>query len=234
MVYNFRDGLSHDGHTPRSGINLIGNYYKRGPNSERLYPFGFIKPGQYYVAGNYIECIGEIGDPRDENVEFPRWIQYNRDGGKKMEITDKNEIEDILNNATVIRLAMCDGDMPYVVPVAFGYKDDEIYFHSSRKGMKMDILRKNSNVCFEVETGVELTKGEKACNYDFRYKSVIGFGTAHIVENEEEKLKGLDTIMEHYSEPPFEYKPEMVKAVGIIRIDIEDMKGKKSDGATFA
>jgi len=153
---------------------------------------------------------------------------------KKMEITDKNEIEDVLKNATVIRLAMCDGVMPYVVPVGFGHKDGAIYFHSSRKGMKMDILKKNNNVCFEVETGVEPTAGEKACNYDFKYKSIIGFGAAHIVESEEEKLKGLDTIMEHYAEPPFEYKPGMVKAVGIVRIDIEGMKGKKSDGNTFA
>ncbi len=152
---------------------------------------------------------------------------------KEMEITDQNELKDVLSNATVIHLATCEGDMPYVVPIAFGYKDNAIYFHSSPKGMKMDILRKNNNVCFAAETGLKLTKGKKACNYDFRYKSVIGFGTAHILDNEDEKLKGLDIIMEHYTEPPFEYKPKMVKTVSIIRIDIEGIKGKKSEGNTF-
>ncbi len=152
---------------------------------------------------------------------------------KEMEITDKNELKDVLNNATIIHLALCEGDMPYVVPVAFGYRDDVIYFHSSPKGMKMDILRKNNNVCFAAETGLKLTKGKKACNYDFRYKSVIGFGTAYLVDNEDEKLKGLDTIMEHYTEPPFEFKPGMVKAATIIRIEIEETKGKKSEGNTF-
>ncbi|MFC1717231.1 polysaccharide lyase family 1 protein [Candidatus Poribacteria bacterium] len=82
VLYDCLGGLAHDGHTPKSGINLIGNYYKKGPSSERLYPFGFINAGRYYVAGNYIEGIGEIGDPRDESVQFPRWIQYNRNGEK--------------------------------------------------------------------------------------------------------------------------------------------------------
>ncbi|MFQ5811166.1 MAG: polysaccharide lyase family 1 protein [Armatimonadota bacterium] len=80
VVYNFRDGLSHDGHIPKARVNLIGNYYKPGPSSERIYPFGLIKDGRYYVAGNYIEGIGDIGDPRDESVRFPRWVQYNRNG----------------------------------------------------------------------------------------------------------------------------------------------------------
>jgi len=82
LLYDCLGGLAHDGHTPKSGINMIGNYYKKGPSSERLYPFGFIDAGRYYVEGNYIEGIGEIGDPRDESVQFPRWIQYNRDGKK--------------------------------------------------------------------------------------------------------------------------------------------------------
>jgi pectate lyase len=82
VLYDCLGGLAHDGHTPKSEINLIGNYYKKGPSSERLYPFGFINAGRYYVAGNYIEGIGEIGDPRDESVQFPRWIQYNRNGEK--------------------------------------------------------------------------------------------------------------------------------------------------------
>ena len=83
VLYDCLGGLAHDGHTPKSEINLIGNYYKKGPSSERLYPFGFINAGRYYVSGNYIEGIGEIGDPRDESVQFPRWIQYNRNGRSK-------------------------------------------------------------------------------------------------------------------------------------------------------
>ena len=155
-------------------------------------------------------------------------------GKRDSEITGKDEIEAILRKATVMRIALCNVNMPYVVPVAFGYKEGAVYFHSSRKGMKMDIIRKNNNICFEVETDVALVEGEKACNFDFEYRSVIGFGTAHILESDEEKRKGFDILMAHYADPPFEYKPQGLKAACVVKIEIDGMKGKKSDGTTFA
>jgi hypothetical protein len=82
VIYNFRDGLSHEGHTPKSPINLIANYYKRGPNSELIFPFAFYNAGRYYLASNYIEGFGLIGDPRDDDVNFPPWIRHNRNGEK--------------------------------------------------------------------------------------------------------------------------------------------------------
>jgi len=153
---------------------------------------------------------------------------------KEREINDKEEIEAILKKATVMRIALANGDMPYIVPVAFGYKAGVIYFHSSRKGMKMDIIRKNNNICFEVETDVALVEGEKPCNFNFEYRSVIGFGTAHILESDEEKRKGFDIIMTHYADPPFEYKPQGLKAACVVKIGIDGMKGKKSDSTSFA
>ncbi|MCD4717591.1 MAG: pyridoxamine 5'-phosphate oxidase family protein [Desulfobacterales bacterium] len=153
---------------------------------------------------------------------------------KEREINDKEEIETILKKATVMRIALVNGDMPYIVPVAFGYKDDVIYFHSSRKGMKMDIIRKNNNICFEVETDVALVEGQKPCDFNFEYRSVIGFGTAHILESDEEKRKGFDVLMTHYADPPFEYKPQGLKAAFVVKIGIDGMKGKKPDSTSFA
>ena len=80
VVYNFHEGLTHDGHTPKSGINFIGNYYKRGPSSEKIYPFVFHKAGEYYLEGNFIEGVGEIRDPRDRKANFPAWVEYDRNG----------------------------------------------------------------------------------------------------------------------------------------------------------
>ena len=76
-----------------------------------------------------------------------------------------------------------------------GYASGRIYFHSSRKGKKMEILRTHPNVCFEVDSDVEIVTGERPCDYTTNYKSVIGFGTAVLVEDEEEKLEGLRIIM---------------------------------------
>ena len=82
VVYNFHEGLTHDGHTPRAPINFIGNYYKRGPNSKKIYPFVFHKAGQYYLEGNFIEGFGESGDPRDSGIKYPPWVEFTPHGEK--------------------------------------------------------------------------------------------------------------------------------------------------------
>jgi len=82
IVYNFQQGLTHDGHTPQAPINFIGNYYKRGPNSSKIYPFVFHKEGKYYLANNHVEGYGELRDPREPGFLFPRWLAHNRFGEK--------------------------------------------------------------------------------------------------------------------------------------------------------
>ena len=145
---------------------------------------------------------------------------------KDQEITDKNVLIEILTKAKFMRIALSDGDNPYVVPVTFGYKDNTIYFHSSPKGMKIDVLKKNNKVCFEVEVDTEIFSADTPCGYGVRYRSVIGFGHAHILDDEQEKIKGLDILMGHYTEGPFTYEPKNVKRICVIRIDIESMTGK--------
>ncbi|MFC1544942.1 polysaccharide lyase family 1 protein [Gemmatimonadota bacterium] len=64
VVYDFRDGLSHEGHPPNNlGFNLIGNYYKPGPSSPDIFPFCFVDTISYYLRDNYIEGVGIIQDP---------------------------------------------------------------------------------------------------------------------------------------------------------------------------
>jgi len=82
VVYNFHEGLTHDGHVPKGPINFIGNYYKRGPSSEKIYPFVFDKAGQYYLEGNFIDGVGEIMDPRDHSTRYPPWVELNSHGEK--------------------------------------------------------------------------------------------------------------------------------------------------------
>lgn len=77
VVYNFRDGLSHEGHKPLAPVNLVANYYKRGPNAETIYPFNFDRDGQYHVGKNYFEGIGLIGDPRSMKMQHPSWLRFN-------------------------------------------------------------------------------------------------------------------------------------------------------------
>lgn len=145
---------------------------------------------------------------------------------KEREITDKSVLEQLLMQAWICRLGLYDGKWPYVVPVNMGYDAGRIYFHSSRKGKKMDILRDNPNVCFEVDGDVEIVSGELPCDYTTNYKSVIGFGTAALVEDEAEKLDALRLIMRRHGGPVEGFRPEILPVTAVVRIDIVSMTGK--------
>lgn len=80
VIYNFREGLGHDGHRPMSGINLIGNYFKRGPNANVVYPFQFAKAGRYYVADNYFEGLGLVTLPLSSGFRSPDWFRISSNG----------------------------------------------------------------------------------------------------------------------------------------------------------
>lgn len=146
---------------------------------------------------------------------------------KEKEIKDPTQIEAIIERAKVCRLAMCDGMQPYVVPLCFGYKDRILYFHSALAGRKVDILQRNPQVCFEIDTDWRLETAKMACKWGMHFRSVIGFGRAEVVSSEIEKKAALDIIMAHYGEKEPHYTPETLKATLVIRIFIETMTGKQ-------
>ncbi|UCF43227.1 MAG: pyridoxamine 5'-phosphate oxidase family protein [Planctomycetota bacterium] len=147
---------------------------------------------------------------------------------KDKQINDLSTIEEIISTAAVCRLGLCQNSQPYIVPLCFGYKDGALYFHSARKGKKLDMLRKNNNVCFEIDVEHELVKAEEACDYGMKYRSVIGFGKAVIIDKTELKREALDTIMTNYSTGPFEYSEQVIERTLIIKVEIEAMTAKKS------
>ena len=147
---------------------------------------------------------------------------------KDKEIKDKAVIESIIKRATVCRIGLCENNVPYVVPLVFGYKDNCLYFHSAPKGRKIDTIKRNNNVCFELDTDLQSVKSETACSWDMKYYSVIGFGKAFFVDDLEEKRKALNIIMEHYSGNPHEYPTNEINKVAIIKVKIDSMTGKKS------
>jgi len=147
---------------------------------------------------------------------------------KEQEINDIATIEGIIRKGQVCHLALSENGRPYIVPLCFGYEDNNLYFHTAREGKKLDILRKNNNVCFEIDTDHELVKSKEACGYTMKYQSVIGFGKATLIEDIESKRKAFDIIMQNYSDGSFEYPAEAIKnTVIIIRVEIESMTGKK-------
>jgi len=139
---------------------------------------------------------------------------------------DKAQIEAVIRKALVCRLAMCDGDRPYVVPMSFGYEDGALYFHGKATGRKVDTLRKNNRVCFEFDVDVALSPARVPCQCGLKYRSVIGHGKAFFMDDPEEKRKALRVIMRQYAEGSFEFPDEAVARTTIFRVEIESMTGK--------
>jgi hypothetical protein len=123
---------------------------------------------------------------------------------------------------------MVDGDGPYIVPLCFGFRNNTLYFHSAVEGKKLDLLRKNPRVCFEIDCDPEVRTGEKACDFSMRYKSVIGFGNAAFIEAAIAKREALDIIMNHYAEGAFDYPDASVHRISVFQVEIDTMTGKTS------
>ncbi|MBN1103417.1 MAG: pyridoxamine 5'-phosphate oxidase family protein, partial [Deltaproteobacteria bacterium] len=146
---------------------------------------------------------------------------------KEREIQDEAALEGILRRAMVCRLALSVDDEPYIVPLNFGYRDRVLYFHGAREGKKIEMLRKNNRVCFEVDVDHEMVRAEMPCDWTFKYRSVIGFGRAELITEPEAKGNALDVIITQCgAATPYPYREEKLARTCIIRVTIESMTGK--------
>ena len=147
---------------------------------------------------------------------------------KDKQIKEPNELESIIRGAIVCRIAFSLKDVPYIVPVNYGYQDNCLFFHSAFEGRKIDILRQNNRVCFEMEVDVEVVESDSPCKWSTKYRSVIGHGKATLIEDSEEKKKAMDIILAHYGATIHDYPANNIGKFVVIKIEIESMTGKKS------
>lgn len=147
----------------------------------------------------------------------------------RQEITDRGILEEILSSQLICRLAMVDEGRPYIIPVNYGYRDDCIYIHSAPEGKKIDLLGQNPELCFEVEDVFEITKGEKACDWSTRYRSVVGYGQVEILSDQESKQQGLEVLMAQHGAPGLkDFNQKNLDRMVILKIRITSMTGKQS------
>lgn len=150
---------------------------------------------------------------------------------RELQITDINEIKAILDKSKIVHLGLVDGDEAYVVPMNYGYvmEDDRLtlYLHGATKGRKIDLMKANPKVFFEMECDLQPFEGKTACHYGIAYASVMGRGTAEIVEDTEEKKKGLSVLMKTQTEKDFTFNDKMAAVVAVIRIDVTEYTAKR-------
>jgi nitroimidazol reductase NimA-like FMN-containing flavoprotein (pyridoxamine 5'-phosphate oxidase superfamily) len=144
-------------------------------------------------------------------------------------IMEANLMQSIFDEAPVCRLGLCMDNIPYVVPMNFAYKDNSLYLHAALEGKKLDMLRANSLVCFEIDHKLEIVSSHAGCNWTMRYYSIIGWGKASFIEEAEIKAGALNVIMEKYTgRADYSFPEDSLEKVVVIKIRITEMTGKKS------
>ena len=149
---------------------------------------------------------------------------------RERQVTDENQIRHILDTAKVLHLGLAVNDEPYVVPMNYGYTMEEgklvLYMHSALRGKKLDMMRANQKVFFEMDCDLAPFEGEKPCQYGLVYSSVMGRGTARIVEDVEEKIEAMKFLMKTQTGKDFSFNEKLVGMVAVIRIDVAEYTGK--------
>ena len=150
---------------------------------------------------------------------------------KDREVTDPAVIRDIISHCTCCRLGFCDGGKAYIVPLNFGYIEEEgrysFYFHSAREGRKIDLLRRTGWAAFEMDTHYELREAEQPCGYSARFQSVMGGGPVRIVGDDAEKEAALQALMLHTAgRGGWTFTKKDLDTVTIFRLDAEELSCK--------
>ena len=140
-----------------------------------------------------------------------------------------DQLEDIIKRCHICHVGMVDFDRrPYVLAFNFGYEDQTIWLHCAHEGKKLDILKRNPNVCVEFDTDHKMfaRNEDVACSWRQAYRSVIVEGQAVFVNDYEEKIKGLNILMKHYSDKDFQYSKPAVNNIQIIKIPVASISGR--------
>ncbi len=153
---------------------------------------------------------------------------------KDREITDSKKIESIVKASYAVRLGFIDEGEVYIVPLNFGYSNRNgqyvFYFHSAKEGRKIDLMRTNPKVGFELDTGYKLSSSDIACECTSSYQSVIGTGTVSIIEERKEKEFALNRVMHHSTgKEDWTFNEKMFHSVCVFKLEVEKLSCKEHE-----
>ena len=149
------------------------------------------------------------------------------------EVTDRKVLIGILRKGKYATVAMCRNNEPYIVTMNYGYDEGRsaLYFHCSLKGLKLDMIGQNPSVCASVieDLGYKMGQCEQA------YRSVVLWGKMSVVEDLQEKKRGIDVLLNHLEDEPDQVRERSLKSdeayeeLGILRLDVEEITGKQGE-----
>ena len=149
---------------------------------------------------------------------------------RERQVTDPEQIKHILDAGKVLHLGLAVDNEPYVVPMNYGYTMEDgklvLYLHSAVRGRKLDMLRQNPRVFFEIDCDLMPFEGRVPCQYGLVYSSVMGRGKAVLVEDVEQKKQAMTILMKTQTGKDFTFEDRLVSIVAVIRVDVEEYTAK--------
>ena len=146
----------------------------------------------------------------------------------KQQLTDEQAREVLTRGKTGILAVMGDEGYPYTVPINYVYADGKIYMHSAQSGHKIDAIRAYDKASFCVIDADDVVPAD----YSTNFRSVVAFGRARIIEDEEAKMASLRLLGDKYNpNQPEALDSEVAhgfKRLHMIEFEIEHMTGKQS------
>lgn len=147
------------------------------------------------------------------------------------EITDSKAIEAFIKKEQILRIAFYDNGDIYIVPLNYGYLNENgksvFFFHGAKGGRKYELAKASPKVGFEIDGDYQLLEAESACDFSAKFQSVTGTGTLRLIEEKDEKIKGLNAVMYQITKKSeWEYTDARLDGVAVFRLDVDKMSCK--------
>lgn len=151
---------------------------------------------------------------------------------KDREVVDVKKMLEIVDACDCCRLGLVDEEGAYIVPLNFGYENQNgeliLYFHSAGEGKKIELVKQQQRVFFEMDTKHGLMEGEAACAYSYLFQSVMGKGKIELLKDYQEKCYGLERVMAHYSDKTdWEFPEKMVNGMAVMKLTVTEWSCKE-------
>ena len=144
---------------------------------------------------------------------------------KDREVTELTKIREILTKCKVCRIAICDSEGLYIVPMSFGWElcgdNLTLFLHSAKEGRKVSSFRLGCDAAFETDCDITLREGETACRYGCCYASIIGNGRIEPVEDDTEKARALRILMKCQTGRDFDFTKTETDTVAVFKLQAE-------------
>jgi len=186
----------------------------------------------------------ENGKPQEKIAHRPKRRDDERTvaGSRRMmrradrEVTDPERIAAIIDGCDIVDMAYTDAEGLTIVPLNFGYEYDRtdgrlvLWMHSAARGRKLDAIRAAGNrlpVAFTMRADCEVIEGRTTCNWGESFKSIVGNGVASIIDDMEERRRGLRLLMAHQAHMPHvEFTDAQVNSVTVWKIEADYLTAK--------